>query len=534
HGGGRAVRGGGGGGGVVVGHGAVPPHQAPLHRPRRGPPPGHAPAELRVGGDGQEAVAHAQGAPGRRHRVPHLRRARPRPGDHDGQAPGHHLRLRVAVLVHAHLHQRARPGPRRLPLRHRAKQGGAPLLRAALPRPQAAGGAHVAAPRRARAGAVRRLPQAHHRRRRHGLRRRHGHRQALQALRGARGGRGPPRGPVLRHQEVRPHGGQGARRRLRAREPPRRRAAPVRRHGRRDRPRRAHRRRRRHAHPDQRRRARPPVHSRRHQPGPQGPEPRGRALGRHVGGQERQGAPGHRGRVAGRGAAQDLLRVRQGRHRGPRRRGQGEAAQAPGVGPRHRRLRQVRVQRPGARHRRQPRRHVRVLGLGPAADQGRVLPLQGVRGGGRGPGARLRAARRRAVDGDVQPQRGRVHRLLRGRQGGVPRGDARLQPLAVLQLGRVRDDGRRDGRLHPERRAPRLRLAVHHARRVPRRRARHRHVRAGLRTPRHAGLRGEDPEGGEDQRRGDAGASEVVGRQFLRQGAQGCAGWHLLDCSHGQ
>jgi hypothetical protein len=182
-GGGRSVRCGGGRSAVVVGDGPVPPHQAPLHGRRRGPTPRHAPAELRVGRDGPEAVAHAQVPPGGRHRLPHLRRAGPGAGDHDGQAPEHGVRVRVAVLVDAHQHQRARTGPRRLPIRHGAQQGGPPLPRAALPRPQAARGAHVAAARGPGARELRGLPQADHRRRGHRVRRRHGDGQAVQALR---------------------------------------------------------------------------------------------------------------------------------------------------------------------------------------------------------------------------------------------------------------------------------------------------------------------------------------------------------------
>ncbi|KAE8768382.1 Isocitrate lyase [Hordeum vulgare] len=135
---------------------------------------------------------------------------------------------------------------------------------------------------------------------------------------------------------------------------------------------------------------------------------------------------------------------------------------APGVEQRHQ-LRQVRVPRASARHRREPGGRVRVLGLGSATNQGRVLPLPGLRGVGRGPRARLRAACRRALDGDVEPKHRRVHGLRRGREGDFPGGDAGVQPLAVLQLGRVRHDGRRHGGVHPACRQARLRMAVHHA-----------------------------------------------------------------------
>ncbi len=68
-------------------------------------------------------------------------------------------------------------------------------------------------------------------------------------------------------------------------------------------------------------------------------------------------------------------------------------------------------------------------------------------------------------------------RVRRGDPRRVPRQDARLQPVAVVQLGLDRDERRRDAALPRGARQDGLRLQLHHLRRPPDRRRRGRGVR---------------------------------------------------------
>ena len=111
-----------------------------------------------------------------------------------------------------------------------------------------------------------RLPALHHRRRRHRPRRRRPRAQPDPPLRRGRRARLPHRGPEARREEVRPPGRQGAGARGRADQAPQRRALPARRHGGAGHHRGPHRRRVRDLPRRPRRRARPAVHPRRHQP----------------------------------------------------------------------------------------------------------------------------------------------------------------------------------------------------------------------------------------------------------------------------
>ena len=70
-----------------------------------------------------------------------------------------------------------------------------------------------------------------------------------------------------------------------------------------------------------------------------------------------------------------------------------------------------------------------------------------------------------------------------------PGQDARLQPVAVVQLGHDRDERRRDARISRGAREARLRLQLHHLRRPPDRRPRRRGVRDRAARGRHARAR---------------------------------------------
>ena len=86
--------------------------------------------------------------------------------------------------------------------------------------------------------------------------------------------------------------------------------------------------------------------------------------------------------------------------------------------------------------------------------------------------ARGRAVRRPALDGD-QDRRPRRREGVRGRDPrGLPGEDARLQPVAVLQLGHDRHERRRDAQLPDRAGEDGLRLQLHDLRRPPDRRPR--------------------------------------------------------------
>jgi isocitrate lyase len=82
-----------------------------------------------------------------------------------------------------------------------------------------------------------------------------------------------------------------------------------------------------------------------------------------------------------------------------------------------------------------------------------------------------RALRRHPLDGDEDRRPRRRPRLRRGHPRRIPRQDAGLQPLAVVQLGHHRDDRRGDARLPGGARQAGLRLQLHHLRRPPGRRS---------------------------------------------------------------
>ena len=90
-----------------------------------------------------------------------------------------------------------------------------------------------------------------------------------------------------------------------------------------------------------------------------------------------------------------------------------------------------------------------------------------------------RAVRRPAVDGDQDGRPGRREGVRRRDPRRLPRQDARLQPVAVVQLGHDRHERRRDARVPRGAREAGLRLQLHHLRRPPDRRPRGRGVHHG-------------------------------------------------------
>ncbi len=112
--------------------------------------------------------------------------------------------------------------------------------------------------------------------------------------------------------------------------------------------------------------------------------------------------------------------------------------------------------------------------------------------------ARRGAVRRPALDGDQDRRPRRRPRVRRGDPRRVPRQDAGLQPLAVVQLGHDRHERRGDAALPRGARQDGLRLQLHHLRRPPDRRPRRRGVRHRPQAGRHAGARppaAQDPPG---------------------------------------
>lgn len=94
-----------------------------------------------------------------------------------------------------------------------------------------------------------------------------------------------------------------------------------------------------------------------------------------------------------------------------------------------------------------------------------------------------------AVDGDGKADRHAGGAVRARRACLLPGQDARVQPLALVQLGRCGHERRADRELHRRSRKARLRLAVHHARRLPLERADRAPVRRGLRAARHGRVR---------------------------------------------
>ncbi len=103
--------------------------------------------------------------------------------------------------------------------------------------------------------------------------------------------------------------------------------------------------------------------------------------------------------------------------------------------------------------------------------------------------ARGGAVRRPPLDGDEDGGPRRREAVRRRDPRRVPRQDARVQPLAVLQLGLDGDERRGHEALPGRAREDGLRLQLHHLRRPPDRRRRGRGVRDGTQAGRHGGAR---------------------------------------------
>mmetsp|Transcript_838 Transcript_838/g.2538 ORF Transcript_838/g.2538 Transcript_838/m.2538 type:complete len:430 (+) Transcript_838:829-2118(+) len=317
---------------------------------------------------------------------------------------------------------------------------------------------------------------------------------------------------------MRPHGRQSPRPDARARGPPQRRAAPGRHHGRVDADRRAHRRRGGDVPLVHHRPARPRLHPRRDE------------------------APGRDARRGRRGRARGGPR----RRRGGRRVGRCRRAQdVPGPRPRARLGREARglggvprdhaVARQDARRRDVARRHA-LLRLGRAPRAGGLLPRLAVHGVRDRARQGLRAALGPPLDGDGRARRPAGARVCAARPRGVPGAVARVQPLAVVQLGRWRPLRRRlaDRGVHGRPRGGGLRLAVHHARGLPLQRLSHAQLRPRLRVARHARLRRDDPARGARHGRADPQAPDLVRRRAHGHDAGSRDGRRLVDRVHGR
>ena len=97
------------------------------------------------------------------------------------------------------------------------------------------------------------------------------------------------------------------------------------------------------------------------------------------------------------------------------------------------------------------------------------------------------AVRRHPVDGDQDRRPRRRQGVRRRDPRRLPRQDAGLQPVPLVQLGHHRHDRRRDARLPRGARQDGLRLQLHDLRRPPDRRRRRRGVRHRAAAGRHAG-----------------------------------------------
>ena len=122
-----------------------------------------------------------------------------------------HLPRRLGDVREGLDHRGSRSRPRELPAEPGARRGRGARPRAAHRRPQPAVPALAHDREAAGRDAGRRLPAVHHRRRRHRPRRRPARPQPHPPLRRGRRPRLPHRGPEPRHEEVRPPGRQGAR-----------------------------------------------------------------------------------------------------------------------------------------------------------------------------------------------------------------------------------------------------------------------------------------------------------------------------------
>ena len=324
----------------------------------------------------------------------------------------------------------------------------------------------------------------------------------------------------------------------RADQAPQRRALPARRHGGARHHRGAHRRRGGQPPRRPRRRARPAVHPRRDQPQASRPtrsaswrcmkrllrpsgvdELNGHLLYAHLGRGVRRGRrlarrAGHVGQIADGGAAagraggespsrplfdkvESTLRRRLGGRRRARdlRRGGRRGARVP-----RRRGRALEMTRRGVAALRAtaprstpPARRPRTLGVDIVWDCERAKTPEGyyqVRGGIQYAIAKSLAA---APFADILWMETKTAdladaaRVRRGDPRRVPRQDAGLQPLALVQLGHDRDERRGDAALPRGARQDGLRLQLHHLRRPPDRRRRRRGVRHRAQAGRHAG-----------------------------------------------
>mmetsp|Transcript_37143 Transcript_37143/g.94210 ORF Transcript_37143/g.94210 Transcript_37143/m.94210 type:complete len:416 (-) Transcript_37143:500-1747(-) len=324
-----------------------------------------------------------------------------------------------------------------------------------------------------------------------------------------RGGRRrhPLRGPGAGHQEVRPHGRQGARARPGALRPARGRTpaggypryldAHHRAHrcGGLDLPHVEH------------RQARPRLHPRRH----------GRCQRPLAHGDGRGGAcrgPLGRGRRRGGRQVDGEQQAADLPGGGARRVGGRARARAPGgrMGGLRGRGRPLTLRHAGARCRPARRRgQATLLLLGAAACARGLLPSAPWRRVGDGACQGVRPPRRPDLDGDGEA-RGRAGRRVRRRRAcRLSRQDAGVQSLALLQLGRRRHGRLADRRVHERARQARLCLAVHHARGLPLQRPGRAQLCQGLRRARHGRVQRDDPARGAAHGRAPTQAPGLVG-----------------------
>ena len=190
----------------------------------------------------------------------------------------------------------------------------------------------------------------------------------------------------------------------------------------------------------------------------------------------RQGRVAVRRRLAGRRRAADLWRGRRRSARLPR--AGGRAARHERRGMAQIRRAGVAVLRPGEGQGVGRRRR---LGLRAGEDAGGLLPDPRRYSVCDRQIAGRRAVRRHPLDGD-QDRRSRRRQAVRRRDPRrVPRQDAGLQPVPLVQLGHHRHERRRDARVPRGTRQDGIRLQLHDLRRTPGRRGRRRGVRHALR-----------------------------------------------------
>ena len=163
-------------------------------------------------------------------------------------------------------------------------------------------------------------------------------------------------------------------------------------------------------------------------------------------------------------------------------------------------------------------------GLLPGTGRNRVRDRQ-VAGG--------RAVRRPPVDGDQDRGPGRRPALRRGHPRRVPRQDARVQPVAVVQLGHDRDERGGNAAIPGGARQAGVRLQLHHLRRASDRRPGGRGVRHRAQAGRHA-LPGPAAAKVPPGRIALPDAADAGGRAAAGRGAHGLFGRHGGHQGHGQ